>query len=344
MNWNNKSVLVTGGASFISSHLVDKLVNLNAHVRIADDFSSGTVQNLEESKDHIELLSGDLRDVSFADRALRDVDVVFHLAAAHGGRAYIDTHPADCATNMALDSTVFWRSSQNSVGKVVFASSACVYPDTLQADGPITYLKEDMVDVFACGKACADAEYGWAKLMGEMTLKAYHEQYGLDGVSCRIFTAYGPRENETHAIVALIARAFIRQDPFVIWGSGAQTRNFTYVSDVVNGLIRAAERVKDASAVNLGQDRLWTINEVIEAIFEICEWHPRDVYRDLNKPVGVFNRVADAARTQEILGWKPRVLLEEGLQRTIDWYFDTHDANAVRRNYEHLIWERSLAH
>jgi nucleoside-diphosphate-sugar epimerase len=112
----------------------------------------------------------------------------------------------------------------------------------------------------------------------------------------------------------------------------------------VNGLIRAAERVKDASAVNLGQDRLWTINEVIEAIFEICEWHPRDVYRDLNKPVGVFNRVADAARTQEILGWKPRVLLEEGLRRTIDWYFDTHDANAVRRNYEHLIWERSLAH
>lgn len=340
MRWDNKAVLVTGGASFISSHLVDKLVNLNAQVRIADDFSSGTLRNLEESKDHIEILRGDLRDLKFADQALSDMDVVFHLAAAHGGRAYIDTHPADCSTNMALDTTVFWRSSENSVGKVVFASSACVYPDTLQEEGPITYLKEDMVDVFACGKACADAEYGWAKLMGEMTLRAFHEQYKLDGVACRIFTAYGPRENETHAIMALIARAFIRQDPFVIWGSGAQTRNFTFVGDIVDGLLRAAEKVNDASAVNIGQDTLWSINEVIEAIFEICDWHPKDVYRDLNKPVGVFNRVADATRTQEILGWKPHVDLEEGLQRTIDWYFDAHDVEAVKRDYERLIWER----
>jgi UDP-glucose 4-epimerase len=274
---------------------------------------------------------------------MRDVDVVFHLAAAHGGRAYISTHAADCASNLALDTMVFWRASENSVGKVVFASSACVYPDTLQEEGkPITYLKEDMVDVFTCGKACADEEYGWAKLMGEMTLSAYHEQYELDGVSCRIHTAYGPRENETHAMMAFIARAFIRQDPFVIWGSGAQTRNFTFVSDVVEGLIRAAEKVNDASAVNIGQDKFWSINETIEAIFGICDWHPRDVYRDLNKPVGIFNRVADTTRSQEILGWKPNVDLEDGLKRTIDWYFDTHDVKAVKRDYERLIWERKL--
>jgi UDP-glucose 4-epimerase len=340
MHWDDKAVLVTGGASFISSHLVDRLVDLNAQVRIADDFSSGTLQNLERSQDHIEILRGDLRDVSFADQALRDMSVVFHLAAAHGGRAYIETHPADCASNMALDSTVFWRASENNVDKVVFASSACVYPSTLQEEGPITYLKEDMVDTFTCGKACADEEYGWAKLMGEMTLKAYHEQYGLKGASCRIFTAYGPRENETHAVIALIARAFIRQDPFVIWGSGAQTRNFTYVSDVVDGLIRAAEKIDDASAVNVGQDRLWTINEVIESIFSRCEWHPYDVYRDINKPVGVFNRVADLTRTQRILGWKPSVDLREGLKRTIGWYFKTHNPNDVRRDYERLIWER----
>jgi UDP-glucose 4-epimerase len=340
MRWDNKAVLVTGGASFISSHLVDKLVDLNAQVRIADDFSSGTLQNLERSKDHIEILKGDLRDVTFADKALRDISAVFHLAAAHGGRAYIETHPADCASNMALDSTIFWRASENNTDKVVFASSACVYPSTLQEEGPITYLKEDMVDVFTCGKACADEEYGWAKLMGETTLKAYHEQYGLKGASCRIFTAYGPRENETHAVIALIARAFIRQDPFVIWGSGAQTRNFTYVSDVVDGLIRAAEKIDDASAVNVGQDRLWTINEVIESIFSLCEWQPHDVYRDLKKPVGVFNRVADSTRTQRILGWKPRVDLTEGLKRTIDWYFNTRDPNDVKRDYERLIWER----
>jgi nucleoside-diphosphate-sugar epimerase len=341
MRWDNKTVLVTGGASFISSHLVDKLVDLNAQVRIADDFSSGKLKNLEQARDRIEILKGDLRDLKFADKALRDVHIVFHLAAAHGGRAYISTHGADCASNLALDTTVFWRASVNSVDKVVFASSACVYPDTLQEEGrSITYLKEDMVDVFTCGKACADEEYGWAKLMGEMTLRAYHEQYELGGVSCRIYTAYGPRENETHAIMALIARAFIRQDPFIIWGPGTQTRNFTYVSDVVEGLIRAAEKVNDASAVNIGQDKLWSINETIEAVFRICDWHPGDVYRDLNKPVGVFNRVADTTRSQEILGWKPRVDLEDGLKRTIDWYFNTHDVKVVKRDYERLIWER----
>lgn len=340
MRWDNKAVLVTGGASFISSHLVDKLVDLNAQVRIADDFSSGTLQNLDKSKEKIQILNGDLRDVSFADKALCDIDIVFHLAAAHGGRAYIETHPADCASNMALDTTVFWRASKNYIGKVVFASSACVYPSTLQEEGPITYLKETMVDAFTCGKACADEEYGWAKLMGEMTLKAYHEQYGLKGASCRIFTAYGPRENETHAIIALIARALIRQDPFVIWGSGEQTRNFTYVSDVVDGLIRAAEKIDDASAVNVGQDRLWTINEVIEGIFSLCGWQPHNVYRDLDKPVGVFNRVADSTRTQKILGWKPSVGLIEGLKKTIEWYFKTRDQNQVKRDYERLIWER----
>jgi nucleoside-diphosphate-sugar epimerase len=109
---------------------------------------------------------------------------------------------------------------------------------------------------------------------------------------------------------------------------------------VVDGLIRAAERVDDASAVNVGQDRLWTINEVIESIFSLCKWHPHDVYRDLNKPVGVFNRVEDSTRTQSILGWKPRVDLVEGLKRTIDWYFETHDPNEVKRDYERLIWER----
>ncbi len=332
--------MVTGGASFIGSHLVDRLVDSNAQVRIADDFSSGRLENLERSIDHVEILKGDLRDVNFADQALCDIDLVFHLAAAHGGRAYIETHPADCACNMALDSTVFWRASINSAEKVVFASSACVYPSSLQEKGPITHLEEDMVDAFTCGKACADEEYGWAKLMGEMALSAYHEQYGLKGASCRIFTAYGPRENETHAIMALIARAFIRQDPFVIWGSGEQTRNFTYVSDVVAGLIRAAEKINDASAVNIGQDNLWTINKVIESIFSICDWQPRDIYRDLTKPVGVFNRVADLTRTEKTLGWKPSVDLEEGLLRTIEWYFETHELNAIKRDYERLIWER----
>lgn len=340
MNWQNKKVLITGGASFIGSHLVDELVKKNAGIRIADDFSSGKIENLLNSQESIEIINGDLRHKDFTSKVMKDIDVVFHLAAAHGGRAYISTHPADCALNMALDEIVFWNAAENNVDKVVFASSACVYPSPLQEEGKIIYLKEDLVNVFTCGKACADEEYGWAKLMGEMTLRAFHEQYGLKGACCRIFTAYGPRENETHAIIALIARSFVKQNPFVIWGSGEQTRNFTYVSDIVDGLIKSAEKINDASAVNLGQDKLWSINEVIEKIFEITDSRPKEIYRDLSKPVGVFNRVADLTNAKNILGWEPKVDLEEGLKRTMDWYFKAHTVEDVRKNLEKLIWER----
>ena len=98
----------------------------------------------------------------------------------------------------------------------------------------------------------ADNMYGWAKLMGELSLRAYHRDYGLKSVSCRYFTVYGPRGHENHAVMAMIARAFIRQDPFEVWGSGRQVRNWTYVSDIVAGTLLAAARIDDARAVNLG--------------------------------------------------------------------------------------------
>ena len=113
-------------------------------------------------------------------------------------------------------------------------------------------LKEDDADPFVRDKAFADLEYGWAKFMGEMALKAYHKEYGMKTASVRIFTAYGPRENETHALIALIAKAFIKMDPYVIWGTGEQDRNFTYVQDIVDALILASENVTDGSTINAG--------------------------------------------------------------------------------------------
>src|SRR5262249_26209685 len=107
-------------------------------------------------------------------------------------------------------------------------------------------------DPFKHGCGAAAGEYGWAKLMGEMALRAYWKQHGMKSVSCRLFTGYGERENETHAVIALIAKAFVKMDPYEIWGDGQQDRNFTYVGDIVDGMIRAAETVEDASAVNIG--------------------------------------------------------------------------------------------
>jgi len=346
-----KRVLVTGGASFIGSHLVDTLLKKGVDVRVADDFSSGKLANLEYplSKkgsdkwvyDRLTIYKGDLKDKTFTKHMVDGVDVVFHLAALHGGRGYIDSHPAECSTNMILDQLVLEESWKAGVDRICFASSACVYPAYLQEHTGLNYLlKEDDADSFVRDRAFADLEYGWAKLMGEMALKAYHREYRMKTVAVRIFTAYGPRENETHAIIALIAKAFVKMDPYVIWGTGEQDRNFTYVQDIVDALILASEKIEDGSAVNAGRNDRITINQAIELVFDIVGWKPKQIKRDLNKPQGVASRAADLTKALKVLGWTPKVSYKEGFKKTIDWYFTNKDAGTVKANLEKSLLER----
>jgi UDP-glucose 4-epimerase len=350
--WGSRRVLVTGGASFIGSHLVDTLLIKGAEVIVADDFSSGKLFNLqyplrEKKKNRIWIFKdlvvyrGDLKNKSFTKAMVKDVDVVFHLAALHGGRGYIHTHPAECCTNMILDQLVFEEAYKAGVERVCFASSACVYPRYLQEKTGSSYLlKEDDADPFVRDKAFADLEYGWAKLMGEMALKAYHRQYGMKTSSVRIFTAYGPRENETHAIIALIAKAFIKMDPYVIWGTGKQERNFTYVQDIVDALILAAEKIEDGSPVNAGRDDRISIDSAANLIFKIVGWKPKKIIHDLSKPEGVSSRAADLTRAKKVLGWIPKVSYKDGFERTIKWYFSVKEKEKIKASLEQLLMER----
>ena len=338
MSWNGERVLVTGGASFIGSHLVEDLVAEGANVRVADDFSSGEYENLEAVEDEIEILSGNLKHWDFADEATEDIDTVFHLAADHGGRGYISQYPANCATNMALDNIVYETAAKNGVDRICFASSACTYPTDIQQERQ--RLREDMVSFDERGGAYADEVYGWAKLMGERSLHAYNEQYDIDTSAVRIFTAYGPRENETHAIVAFMAKAYAGQDPFQIWGDGEQTRNFTYVKDITRALRLAAENITDGTPVNAGISRYVTMNEAVEIIFDYLDWEPDDINYMTDKPVGVRHRAADTTRAEELLGWEPEYTVEEGIQNTLDWYVENRDRDYVRENLETLLHER----
>jgi len=339
MKLNNRKCLVTGGASFIGSHLVESLLEKGAKVRVADDLSSGKITNLSAVESEIEFMQGDLRHIDFARKATADYDVVFHLAADHGGRGYIATHPANCAGNMALDNIVFECAVKNDAEQITFASSACVYPTNIQEEKQLLF--EDMVDFSKRGGAFADEEYGWAKLMGEMSLRAYHKQYGVKAASARLSTAYGPRENETHALVALIAKAFIKQSPFEIWGTGEQTRGFTYVQDIVNGLILAAEHVEDGSAVNLGTSEYISLNRVADEIFKILNWYPADGIKYLTgKPVGVLHRALDGGYLQKHCGWSPQTSLEEGIEKTVKWYVENHDPQEVEARLSTLLMSR----
>ena len=341
--WNGRRVLVTGGASFIGSHLVDRLVESGASVRVADDLSSGKLDNLANSVESVEFKLGDLREREFAREAVAGQEIVFHLAAAHGGRGYIDTHPADCVSNLVLDGVVVDECHRAGVARVCFASSACVYPVNLQEkprDGTTVLLREEWADPFVEGAAASDGEYGWAKLMGEMTLRAYWKQHGLESVSCRLFTAYGERENETHAVVALIAKAFVEMDPYEIWGDGQQDRNFTYVGDIVEGMMRAAANVGDASPVNIGTSEHIKIVDAARVIFDQIGWEPNELFFDMSKPVGVYSRAADLTRTRELLEWEPETSFKDGIARTVEWYVENRDRDEVAEAMNLLLHER----
>ena len=350
--WKNKKILVTGGASFIGSHLVDTLLRSGAIVTVADDLSSGKLANLEYplKKRRIEnhwvskelsVWIGDLKDISFTKSVMKDQDILFHLAALHGGRGYIDSHPAQCCSNMILDQLVFEEAWRAGVNRMCFASSACVYPSYLQETTGSNYLlKESDANPFVRDRAFADLEYGWAKLMGEMALSAYHRQYGMKTSAVRIFTAYGPRENETHAIIALIAKAFVNMDPYVIWGNGKQDRNFTYVQDIVDALVLASQKIEDGSPLNAGRDDRLTLNEAAKMVFDIANWKPKTIHYDLSKPQGVASRAADLTRARTHFNWEPKVGYPEGFRKTIEWYFRNKDKVAVKANLEHLLNER----
>ena len=336
--WKDRRVLITGGASFIGSHLTDALVERGAKVRIVDDLSSGKLENIQQhlARGAVEFIQADLREPGVARMAMRDIEIVFHLAADHGGRGYVDLHQAGPASNLFLDGLVFWEARRAGIEKVVFASSGCVYPNFLQSNPEQeVYLTEDLVKP----PYDADNMYGWAKLMAELTLKAYHKEYGMKATSCRYFTVYGPRGVENHAVIAMIARAFIGQNPFEVWGDGTQVRNWTYIDDIVRGTILAAEKIDDGTAVNLGTMERVRVIDAVQMVLAYTGHKAEIVFRP-DMPIGPLNRVADNSLAKKLLGWEPQVPFREGLKRTIEWYFATKDREQVRKILGRMLTER----
>jgi nucleoside-diphosphate-sugar epimerase len=336
--WSSKRVLVTGGASFIGSTLVDALSDRGADIRVVDDFSSGSERNVERAADArgVELIRGDLRDAETAARAVRGRDVVFHLAADHGGRGYVDLHQYNCSTNLGLDAELFAAALRAEVETLVYASSGCIYPLNIQSDPrDELYLTEDM----AGPPYDPDGTYGLAKLAGELTLRALHDERGMKTASLRYFTVYGPRGVENHAVIAMIARAFLRQDPFEVWGTGEQIRNWTYVDDIVEGTILAAERIEDGTAVNLGTMERVKVIDAVHMVMEMAGYRPKIVLQP-EMPTGPLNRVADNSLARELLGWQPRTNFADGLKTTLEWYFSSKNVDDVAAIFDHMLTGR----
>jgi nucleoside-diphosphate-sugar epimerase len=216
---------------------------------------------------------------------------------------------------LLLDSVVI-NSCAHGRTKLVFSSSGCVYPNHRQTDPEAeVYLAEsDAGPPFDCDNA-----YGYAKMMAEETLRAYHVEYGLPSVSLRFFTVYGSRMKEDHALGAWCARALCREDPFPVWGTGRQLRNWTHVSDIVNGMILAAEKVDDGRAINLGTTERWRVADAAAYVCSAFGYSP-EIVPDPTRPQGPANRVAANDLAHEVLNWAPQVSLEYGVAALAEWY------------------------
>ena len=316
MEFHDKKVLVTGGAGFIGSCLVKKLVKQSCEVIVADNLSKGCITHLKPVENKIKFHNLDLTKKDSCIKATQGIDLIFHLAAAVGGIQFITKENVGGLTpSLQMNTNMLEATRINDVERLLFASSACVYRD--QETGLNRFKEEDAIP------ANPLTTYGWAKLLGEIQCKAYHQDYGLKCSAPRIFNAYG--ENETldpkwsHVIPSMIRKAILYpKEGFRIFGDGRQERAFLYVEDCVNGLLLNMEKVTDAEPINLGSHELTSINELAEKIIEISG-KDIEIEYDLTGPRGTNRYCADTTRMEKVLGWKPTTTLEEGLKRTYKW-------------------------
>ncbi|HEX8146608.1 MAG TPA: SDR family oxidoreductase [Pyrinomonadaceae bacterium] len=312
--------LVTGGAGFVGSHIAAALAGAGARVRVLDDLSTGHTENLEEVGGDIEFVRGGLTEPGALERALRGVEVVFHEAAIPSVPRSVEdpemTHRASVEGTFAL----LVAARRAGVRRVVYAASSSAYGD--QETLPKT---EEM-------RPEPLSPYAAAKLVGEYYCQVWSRVYGFETVCLRYFNVFGPRQDPSSQYSGVISRfisALASGGRPVIYGDGEQSRDFTYVSNVVDGNLRAAEsRQAVGHVVNLATGRQTTLNELLEVLKKLTGRADVEAeYREAR--VGdVRHSLADITRAREWLGYEPQVGLEEGLRHTLEWWRRSRYANA----------------
>lgn len=303
------SILVTGGAGFIGSHLVDALCKENEDVVILDDFSTGKINNISHVKNRIKKARGSVLNVKLIKRAMRDVEIVFHNAAVVGVvRAYRDPLRT-LEVNLKGTTNMLEIARMSDVERFIFASSSEVYGETSELP-----IKEDR-------PLSPISAYGVAKLAGEVYCNAYFKKYGLKTTILRYFNVYGPRQDVTAGswVIPNFALRVLGNQPPVICGNGNQTRDFTHIKDAANGtLLAAKKRNAVGETFNLGTGREVKIRELAHLFIKIAGEKLTPIYSK-PRPFEISRRCADITKAKKVLGYYPRIGLEEGIKKTLDY-------------------------
>ncbi|MDD5342140.1 MAG: NAD-dependent epimerase/dehydratase family protein [Patescibacteria group bacterium] len=305
--------LVTGGAGFIGSHLVETLIKQGNQVRILDNLSTGKRKNLHPKAEFIE---ADIRNLDQTRPAFVGIDGVFHVAALPRVQASI-ANPLECnGSNIDGTLNVIWAAKEAGVKKIVYSASSSAYGDSKELP-----LKETM-------KSDPISPYALQKYVGEVYMKLAAMFWGLETVSLRYFNVFGPNmaaEGAYVTVIAIFNRQKLNNQPLTATGDGEQTRDFTYVDDVIraNLLAMASTKVGQGEVINIGNSDNRSVNYIAKVIGGPVE--------HIAARVEPRNTLADTSKAKELIGWQPQVSFDEGLKRTIKWYQDNANEFITRK-------------
>ncbi len=304
--------LVTGGAGFIGSNLAAALLEQGARVRIIDNLSTGYRENLEEIGGEIDFVQASITDAEALNRAMENVEVVFHEAAIpsvpRSVKSPIETHDASINGTFSL----LLAARDQKVRRVIYAASSSAYGDQLESPK-----RENM-------RPDPLSPYAVAKLVGEYYCQVFTRSYGLETVSLRYFNVFGPRQDpgsEYSGVISRFIRALQAGERPVIYGDGEQSRDFTYIANVIDANLRAAESsAAVGKVINIGNGKSVTINELLNTLKELCGRPDVNAEYAPERSGDIRDSLANLSQAAELLGYAPKVGLVAGLQLTLDWW------------------------
>src|SRR5256885_4050616 len=303
------SYLVTGGAGFVGSHLAEELLRRGHRVRIADNFVTGKRANIAHLC-NAELLEGDLADTAFAERAAANVDYVLHQAAIPSVPRSVEDPWTSNRANVDATLSVLMASRKAGVKRVVYAASSSAYGNT-----PTLPKREEM-------PANPRSPYALQKLVGEHYCRIFTELYGLPTVCTRYFNVFGPRQDPSSpysGVISLFTSALLAGRRPVIYGDGQQTRDFTYVANVVNGVLLACDAPNVAGEMlNLATGGRISLNDLVRTLNGVIGTNIQPIYKQA-RAGDVRDSQADISKASALLGYRPTVSLADGLAATVDW-------------------------
>lgn len=305
------NILVTGGAGFIGSHLVEELVRRGETVRVLDNLATGHLENLDAIKNDIEFLQGDIADENVAQNAARNMDIIFHQAALPSVPRSIKNPRASHDANLTGTLNVLIAARDNHIQRVVLASSSSVYGNSPQLPKVETFEPAPL------------SPYAVTKLACEQYARVFANLYDLSTICLRYFNVFGPRQDPTSQYSGALAK-FVQcarhHEPFPVYGDGEQSRDFTYIENVVNANVRAAYSEFDGGAVvNVAGGARTTLNQILSLLNELTHQNLPTHFAP-PRAGDVLHSHADISRARALLGYEPTVDVKEGLRRTLEWY------------------------